>query len=293
MAGTTDRDTSGHGEISALLPAYALDALTVPEREAAERHLDACAECRRELAELRDTTALLAFAAPPAQPRPEVKAALFERVAALQGQAAGGTDAIVGQSGSWAVGQPAERATQSSVPIPLSSSRRPERRSWARLAPTLAAVAAALLLLLWNVALQRRVDALERQNAARATEAAEDSAVAHLLYSPTAAHALTDSDLTPRPFGYIYTAPTSPIALMLAYRMPPLPPGQRYQLWLIAPDGSRDSGGLFTVDANGNGQTVIHAPAPFGKYRAIGVSAEPWDGSPTLTSPRVVGGSIQ
>ena len=137
------------------------------------------------------------------------------------------------------------------------------------------------------------MDGAPRQSAARATEAAEDSAVAHLLYSQTAAHALTDSDLTPRPVGYIYTDPTSPIALMLAYRMPQLPPGQRYQLWLIAPDGSRDSGGLFTVDANGNGQMVIHAPAPFGKYRAIGVSAEPWDGSPTPTSPRVVGGSIQ
>src|SRR5947199_8489360 len=111
MAGTTDRDTAGHEELSALLPAYALDALTASEREAVERHLDACAECRRELAELRDTTALLAFAAPPARPRPEVKAALFERVAALQGQAAGGTDAIVGQSGSREVGQPADGAS--------------------------------------------------------------------------------------------------------------------------------------------------------------------------------------
>jgi anti-sigma-K factor RskA len=301
MAGTTDRDNAGHEEISALLPAYALDALDAPEREAVERHLDACAECRREVAELRDTTALLAFAAPPARPRPEVKAALFERVAALLGRAAGGTDATVGQSAgagvkparTGAVGQPAEHTTQAPVLSPQSSSRRPARRSWARLAPTLAAVAAAVLLLLWNVALQRRVDALERQNAAQATAAAEDAAIAHLLYSPTAAHALTDSDLTPRPVGYIYTDPTSPIALMLAYRMPQLPPGLRYQLWLIAPDGSRDSGGLFTVDANGNGQMVIHAPAPFGKYRAIGVSAEPWDGSPTPTSPRVVGGSIQ
>jgi anti-sigma-K factor RskA len=292
MAETTDRDTAGHEEISALLPAYALDALTASEREAVERHLVACAECRRELAELRDTTALLAFAAPPTQPRPEVKAALFGRVAALQGQAAGGTDTIVGQSVG-AVGQPAEQAAQSSALSPQPSLRRPARRSWVRLAPTLAAVAAALLLLLWNVALQRRVDSLERQNAAQATQAANDAAIAHLLYSPTAAHALTDSELTPRPVGYIYTDPTSPIALMLAYRMPQLPPGLRYQLWLIAPDGSRDSGGLFTVDANGNGQMVIHAPAPFGKYRAIGVSAEPWDGSPTPTSPRVVGGSIQ
>lgn len=48
------------GEIHALSGAYAIDALDAAEREAFERHLAACGECRAEVDSLREAAASLA-----------------------------------------------------------------------------------------------------------------------------------------------------------------------------------------------------------------------------------------
>ncbi len=52
-----------------LTGAYAVDALDASEAEAVERHLAGCPRCRREVAELREVAALLAFAGGPAPAR--------------------------------------------------------------------------------------------------------------------------------------------------------------------------------------------------------------------------------
>jgi anti-sigma factor RsiW len=49
-----------HSEIMDLLGAYALDAVDDDERQAIERHLDNCAQCRREVAEHREVAGMLA-----------------------------------------------------------------------------------------------------------------------------------------------------------------------------------------------------------------------------------------
>lgn len=49
-----------HDEIADLLGAYALDAVDPDERAVVERHLAACARCRAEVQEHRETAALLA-----------------------------------------------------------------------------------------------------------------------------------------------------------------------------------------------------------------------------------------
>jgi anti-sigma-K factor RskA len=273
-----------HPELADLLPEYALGLLPADETALLERHLSHCPVCRQELAELTETVGLLPYATPPAWPRPQVKEALLARlppasplVEADQPEAAEPARPLLAH--------PARAATG------LSTTGR-------RRLAALAAVAALVALLGWNVALQRQLGDARRQNAAlmaEAAQAAEERQIAHLFSSPSYAHALTESELTPRPVGYIYTDPESAIGLMLAYRMPPLPPDQRYQLWLILPDGARESGGLFTVDPTGNGQMVVRAPRPLGSYLAVGITAEPHDGSPTggPTGPRVVGGPLQ
>ena len=79
------------------LAAHALGRLADSERAGFERHLASCGECRSELTELRETSALLAFAAPSSTPP-----------AALAGR----TFAAV------------ERETTNATPF------RPRRRSW-------------------------------------------------------------------------------------------------------------------------------------------------------------------
>lgn len=71
----------------------------------------------------------------------------------------------------------------------------------------------------------------------------------------------------------------------------PLEPSQQYQLWLIKPDGSRDSGAVFSVQEDGS--AVIHiAPAEnLNHYQRLGVTIEPAGGSPGPTGPKVLSDS--
>ena len=273
-----------HSELAELVPEYALGLLPADEAALLERHLSHCPACRQELAELTETVGLLPYATPPAWPRPEVKAALLARLPSAPPRLE--DDRLAGA-------EPARPLPAHPARVGVSPGTAGRRRL-----VVFAAAAALVALLGWNVALQRQLGEARRQNAAlmaEAAQAAEERQIAHLLTSPGSAHALTESELTPRPVGYIYTDPDSTLGLILAYRMPPLPPGQRYQLWLIQPDGTRESGGLFAVDQSGNGQMVVRAPRPLGSYGAVGITAEPWNGSPTggPTGPRVVGGPLQ
>jgi anti-sigma-K factor RskA len=57
----TEHTSNGHTDLGA----YLLDALPIDERENFIRHLESCARCRAELAELREPASLLTVAAPP------------------------------------------------------------------------------------------------------------------------------------------------------------------------------------------------------------------------------------
>jgi anti-sigma-K factor RskA len=66
-------------ELHSLVAPYALDALDETDEHTFEQHLALCERCRTDLAGLREAAAALAYAAPPAQPPPELK----ERILAL------------------------------------------------------------------------------------------------------------------------------------------------------------------------------------------------------------------
>ena len=55
----------------------------------------------------------------------------------------------------------------------------------------------------------------------------------------------------------------------------PLAPGQVYQVWLIRPDNTRVSAGVFTVDASQRATLVIHAPGTWSAYQGMGITVEP------------------
>jgi anti-sigma-K factor RskA len=78
-------DRLSHEEVRKLLGAYALDAVALEEREALERHLAGCGACRQEVAEHRETAALLASAGEPAPGRvwDRIAASLEERPVSL------------------------------------------------------------------------------------------------------------------------------------------------------------------------------------------------------------------
>jgi anti-sigma-K factor RskA len=271
-------NTLVHTTVAELLPEYALGTLAASDEQVVEAHLAECPACQRDLEELREAGSFLAFTAPPAAPSPAVKTALLARVERL----ATATDST---------------RTPALAAVPRSSAGVPRR--WRIVRYALAAVAAVALLALggWNIALQRQLRDQRQQAQAQATQIADQATIARLVANPAAAHTVfgpvTGQYGALPPAGYVYIDPNSTTAVMLTYWLPHLAPNTRYQLWLITPSGERDSGGLFTVDGRGNASVVIHAPAPFSKYNAIGVTAEPYDGSPQPTTPRVIGGAIQ
>jgi anti-sigma-K factor RskA len=71
----------------------------------------------------------------------------------------------------------------------------------------------------------------------------------------------------------------------------PLDSSQQYQLWLIKPDGTRDSGAVFSVQADGSAVIQISPPEQLDHYQRLGVSIEPAGGSPAPTGPQVLAGS--
>jgi len=64
-------------ELHDLVAPYALDALEPAERDAFERHLDECADCRAQLADLQEATLALAFAES-AEPPPALRERILE-----------------------------------------------------------------------------------------------------------------------------------------------------------------------------------------------------------------------
>jgi anti-sigma-K factor RskA len=68
--------------------------------------------------------------------------------------------------------------------------------------------------------------------------------------------------------------------------------GYQYQVWLIRND-ERVSAGVFSVNPHGYASLLIQASNPLRSYDSIGISVEPFGGSPGPTGARVLDGVFQ
>jgi anti-sigma-K factor RskA len=73
--------------------------------------------------------------------------------------------------------------------------------------------------------------------------------------------------------------------------LPVLDSARQYQLWLIK-NGTRTSGGVFSVLDNSYGVLVVNSPESLSIYDGFGVTIEPVGGSLGPTGSKVLGGSI-
>lgn len=243
-------------EIEPLLAAYALGEQTDELQAAVEAHLAGCARCRDTLAAYRGLARLLPLAVAEAAPAPALRERVVEAVASAGGAASAPT------------------------------ARPRPRWPWLRPLPILAGLAF-VALLAWNLALQ---SALQAERAAATAQAA---AIGTLIQAPGRAELpLAGAEIAPAASGAIILDRDGDLAVVSVADMPPLPPGRVYQLWFVAGDQDRDSGGTFTVDAEGCATIVVRTPVPISAYRAVGVTVEPVGGSPGPTSPRVIGGPL-
>lgn len=228
--------TREHDSLRDLIAPVALGAAEPREIERVETHASECAVCREELAALRQAAEVLAIAVPQEEPSAALKESVMTVVRA----------------------EAVERAAreEAAEPAPRAAPRRaaPRRTGWRSLLgpwPAVAAVAAvAAMLLGWNIALQTSDDG-------------GGGEVASLSISGTAD--------APGISGRVVYVPDEDTAVMRLSDLPPLDPGDAYQLWVIR-DGTARSAGLFETTGDGAAQGVA---SDLAGAQALAVTAQP------------------
>ena len=272
--------------VEELFGQYILGELASRERRLLESHLESCSQCSARLEQEDEAVVRLALAVPRQEVPPTVKEALFSRVEA--DLRPGGLGRLIGGLGTLARGF-----------------TRPVQ------AHALGAVATVLVVVLVSggVWFNDRVQDVAKENEEMSekieTVVESEAQVRKMvndqryLTSMTAApgvsvNMLRGSGNTDRAWGMVACCAVSDsgtIALLAVLNLPPLPPHQEYQVWLV--QGRRKyPAGLFTVDSTGYAQTVIIPVVPFAEVDGIGITIEPVGGSEGPTGTNVLNGDL-
>jgi anti-sigma-K factor RskA len=273
--------TGDESSLRDLAAAYALGALPPEEARAFESYLETSAEARQEVAEMRETAALLALSAREAEPAPGLRARVLEAVSAgrlrPRPMAPAGSAAATG-------------APPRSAPL-----------LWAALAASLLAA----------VGLGLRAGRLDRELAGRNADLARrDSTIAEqtrMLDQQGQRLASADSTLAslvtpgvqlvqltasgdPDPQIQLFWDRRHNTAVLHASRLRPVAQGRTYQLWFIR-DGKPVPSITFDVAAGEALVPQVSVPAE-GRISAAAVTEEPAGGSPQPTSPVLLVGTL-
>ena len=245
-------------DLHVLSGSYVLDALSEPERDSFERHLQHCPLCEDEVRGLREAAARLGLAKtldPPPQMRPRVLAVAYR------------TRQLPPPAGEQ-VGLERRGVRVTWLFRPRSARRHAQRRP--RLPRLAAALAAASLVVVVALGIT--------QSDGAATAGAAISRVV------TAPDARTQTMRTSA--GGTVTVIVSArqqAAVVSATGMRSLPPAQTYQLWVIGPDGARSAG---LLPRTGRAGPVLASGVEPGDR--IGITVEPAGGTSGPTTTPVI-----
>lgn len=238
-------------EFEEISGAFALDAVTPAEREAAEAHLASCAKCTRMFQEMRGVVSLLPLSVPQVSPSP-----------ALQGRI---LSAIQDESRS-AAGQPAQG-------IASMRAQPPRRAKLPRWNPRVLVAAAVLMLCLlggslaWNISLNNQVATLQQQ-------------ITRLTAHPTApanvvSYTVNGTNPGQGAIGQLYYYPKQNVTVLVMYGLPQPQGAHVYQGWLLHIKGEHITGttsiGLLNIV---NGKASVSFSGNISGYDAAAISME-------------------
>ncbi len=103
--------------------------------------------------------------------------------------------------------------------------------------------------------------------------------------------ALANTSTSPAAHGELVMNGTGQYGTLVVDKLAALGSSRQYQVWLIKGE-ERTSGGVFSVNPDGYASLEILAPAPLVSYDSIGISIEPFGGSPSPTGAKVLGAPI-
>jgi anti-sigma-K factor RskA len=240
-----------------LAGAYAMDAVSAPDRERFERHLAGCEECAREIASLREATAMLGTATAQAVP-----AGLKERIMAAA--------AMTRQQ------PPADEAQ----PVPVRTGTWFRSLAWpGRLTLATAGAAAAAVLAvavvfgIANSSMQHQID--QAQASSQQIVVVLTAQDAHMTTGTVAGGGTATIVMSHARHALVFTA----------QGLRALPASRGYELWLIGPAGTRP---VAMLPAGSHGMTgpVIASGLRQGDHLAL--TAEPSGGTTRPTSPMML-----
>jgi anti-sigma-K factor RskA len=248
------------GDEHTLAGAYAMDAISAPDRDRFERHLTGCEECAREVASLREATAVLGRAA--AEPLP---AGLKDRVmaaAAATRQQPPADEAMTKQHA---------RREQATAAKWLRSLAWPGRLALAAGAAAAAAVlAVAVAFGVTNGSIRQQLDQTQASSQQIAVVLTAHDAV--MTAGPVAGGGTATIVMSHSRHALVFTA----------QGLHALPSSRGYELWLIGPAGTRPVG-MLRAGSHGMTGPVIASGLRQGDHLAL--TAEPVGGSARPTAP--------
>ena len=264
-----------HENYNEMLSAYALTTLDKDDQRALEVHQPGCSECQRELHVWQATVAALAFAAPAAEPSPQVRARILESVRAQTLAPTTASD------------QPKEPA---STVIPL---RQPQRfwtsaQRFGAIAAALAFVALIIsVVVLWkqNRAAQAEIARLSAERVAAQQDSDQQRSIIELLTKRGASLAvLSGTAQAPNAQATLTYDRQTGSAVLLTTGLPPAPAGKAYQLWFIV--GKLPMPGkVFRTDTAGKAILSDQVPSAALASAVFAITLEPESGVKAPTGP--------
>lgn len=239
-------------------------ALSAPAR----LHLLKCPSCRDRLAHYQAARMALPLVAPELEPPPRLRTRLLEAVAHEQAAKAA------------ARGTPPVQATPQ-MAKPRRSRYKP---AWGLIVSLATALSLMLMLITWNVLLQSQ---LTRQSEQMAASREAWNTLIVLMNDPTV-HVSPLSGSTAH--GTLWSAAARDNACLMLENLPPLPPDQRYQLWLNA-QGQWIPAGNFQ-GRDGKSWFIAKPGQSFDHFTELRVTIEPAAGSAQPSKQIVVQGQL-
>lgn len=263
-----------HEEYKAMLPLQALSTLDGDEARALDQHLVACAGCRAELDDWRETTGALAHAANPLEP------------------SAGLRDRILAGVRAEAVSSRVSAKVDNVIPLARPVTRtQPQTRSWGFQAIAAAVIFVGLiigLVVLWrqNLAARAEVARLTEKIKETSSQLDRKQKMLQLLTTPGARMTeLAGTKEAPTAHGMLAVDRKSGHALFMAQGLPQAPAGKEYQLWFIAEKQPPMAGSVFKTDAAGSAMMDEQLPAGALNAGTFAVTLEPLGGVRAPTGP--------
>lgn len=239
-------------DLSTLAGAYALDALSAPEREAFEAHLTSCPDCTEEVRGMQQTAAELSRTTetvPPPQLRNDVLQAISQV-------------------------RPLPPVVDNVIALRRA---RLSRSVWQGLAA--ACLVLALAAFGWGVS--------QRHDARRSVASPTVSAINSLVNQPNADLVVANTALN-HGSGTVIWAKQEHKVVLIGQDLAALPAGKTYQLWMLPATGRPVSAGVFTPDREGN--VAYQVDGDLTGFARMGISVEPAGGStePTVATVQML-----